>query len=154
MKTDDNLLSMVQTAVEDGVLEISPFAGIDSTNDVHIKVTTPSLEAIHLEGANRLVLDIDTTRDIEVHIEGAGRMRAKGRVGKLTVHSEGAGTIDAAELVAKAVDVTIEGAGRASVHATQSLKARIEGAGLVRYGGNPPNVEKTIDGIGHISQVD
>ena len=154
VKTDDNLLSMVHTEVLDGVLEIVAVNGIDAINDVHIKVTTSSLEAIHLEGANRLALDIDSAGEIDVHIEGAGRMRATGRVGKLTVHSEGAGTIEAADLVAKSVDVHIEGAGRATVNATHALKARIEGAGLVRYAGNPPKVEKNIDGIGRISQVD
>ena len=154
VRTDDNLLSMIRTEVLDGVLEIVAVSGIDANNDVHIKVTTPSLEAIHLEGANRLALDIASAGEIDVHIEGAGRMRATGRVGKLTVHSEGAGTIEAAELVAKSVDVHIEGAGRATVNATHALKARIEGAGLVRYAGNPSNVEKTIDGIGRVTQAD
>lgn len=154
VRTDDNLLSMVRTEVSEGVLEIDAASGINATTDVRVKVTTPSLAGIHLEGANRLALDIDSPGDIEVHIEGAGRMRANGRVGKLTVHSEGAGTIEAADLVAKSVDVTIEGAGRASVNATQALKARIEGAGIVRYAGNPASVEKTVDGIGRISQLD
>ena len=145
---------MVHTEVKAGVLEISPAAGFHLFNDVHIKVTAPTLAGIHLEGANKLILDIDSANDLDLHIEGAGRIRANGRVRRLTVHSEGAGAIDAADLKAKDVEVHIEGAGRATVHATDSLKARIEGAGIVRYSGNPKSVEKDVEGIGRISRLD
>lgn len=154
IKADDNLLRLIDTEVIDGVLEISPSASFSPLGDVQVKITTPSLAGVHLEGANRLRLVIDSKADLEVHIEGAGRVHASGRIGKMTIHSEGAGSIDAAELIARAVDVWIEGAGRATVNATESLKAQIEGAGYVRYGGNPARVEKNVDGIGHISRID
>jgi hypothetical protein len=56
--------------------------------------------------------------------------------------------------VARVVDVHIEGAGKARVNATESLKAWIEGAGVITYSGEPKTVEKTIDGIGRIKKVD
>lgn len=154
ISTDDNLLKVIKTEVAAGVLEISAAADIDPQGDIHVKVTTPTLAGIHLEGANRLKLDIDSPGALDLHLEGAGGVRAAGRIGRLSVHSEGAGSIDAAELIARAVDIHIEGAGRANVNASESLKARIEGAGLIRYSGNPPSVEKDIEGIGRISPTD
>ena len=151
---DDNLLQWVRTEVRAGVLEISPAVSMSPVADLKIKVTAPALSSIHLEGANRLKLDIDTTGDLDVHLEGAGRMNASGRVGRLVVRSEGAGSIEALELVARAVDVRIEGAGRADVHATESLKARIEGAGIIRYAGNPKDVDKDVEGFGRISRAE
>ena len=154
VRTDEGQMSGVRTEVVAGVLEISPEAGFVSINDLHVKVTAPSLAAIHLEGANKMTLAIDSRQALELHTEGAGRIRATGRVDAVTVIGEGASAVDAGELIARAADVRIEGAGRATVHATEKLKARIEGVGVVRYAGNPPSVDKEVDGIGHISRAD
>ena len=150
---DDNLLSFITTKVSDGVLEVSSSASFSPNSDLRVKVSVPALAGIHLEGANRLNLTIDSPADFALHIEGAGRVKAAGKVGRLSLHSEGAGSIDAAELVAGAVDVHIEGAGKAKVNATESLKAQIEGAGVITYLGEPKTVEKNIEGIGRISKA-
>jgi hypothetical protein len=154
VKTDENLLPAVHTEVIAGVLEISPDAGFKPHGDLHIKVTAPALAGIHLEGANKLTLTIHSRAPIELHSEGAVRIRAAGRVDAVTMRGEGASVVDARELIARSVDVRLEGAGRATVHATERLKARIEGAGVVRYAGNPTNVDKEVDGIGHISRIE
>lgn len=153
ISADDNLLSQITTEVKDGVLEVSPAISLSPRSDLRLKVSVPALEGIHLEGANRLNLNIDSPADFDLHIEGAGRVKAAGRVGRLTVHSEGAGSIDAEDLVAGVVDVHIEGAGKAKVNATESLKAHIEGAGVITYSGEPNKVEKNIEGIGRISKA-
>ena len=151
--TDDNLLGLVTTDVRDGVLEVTQVTNFSPRSDLRLKVSVPALAGIHLEGANRLNLNIDSPADFDLHMEGAGRVKAAGKVGRLSLHSEGAGNIDAAELVASEVDVRIEGAGKARVNATESLKARIEGAGVITYSGDPKMVEKNIEGIGRIGKA-
>ncbi len=153
ISADDNLLPIYRTEVVGDVLEVSHLGSISPSTRLRIRVATPALEAIHAEGANQVELSMDSTGPLELHTEGAGRVRASGKVGPLTVHSEGAGSVDAADLVSPSVDVTIEGAGRARVHATQSLKGRIEGAGSINYAGNPKTVERDIQGIGRISPI-
>jgi hypothetical protein len=123
-------------------------------NELHVKVTAPTLAGIELAGANKLTLAIESREGIELQTEGAGRIRASGRVDSATMVGAGASSIEAVDLIARAVDVRLEGAGRATVHATERLKARIEGAGLVRYAGNPSSVDKEIGGIGHISRIE
>lgn len=150
LTADDNLLALVGTEVRNGVLEFGPTASISPSSGMRLKVSVPALTGIHLEGANHLNLNIDSPDEFDLHIEGAGRVKAVGKVGKLILRSEGAGTVDASELVAASVDVSIEGAGKATVNATQSLKASIEGAGIITYWGDPKNVERNIDGIGRI----
>jgi hypothetical protein len=152
--SDDNLLSLITTEVKDGVLEISPAVSMSPSTGLRLKVSVPALAGIHLEGANHLNLNIDSPADFDLHLEGAGRVKAAGKVGHLNLHSEGAGSIDAAELVAGSVDVHIEGAGKATVNATESLKATIEGAGVITYSGDPKKVEKNIEGIGRIRKAD
>ena len=51
------------------------------------------------------------------------------------------------------MEVSIEGAGRATVNATESLKASIDGAGIITYSGDPKKVERNIDGIGRIAKA-
>lgn len=140
--------------MREGVLEVVATVNISPQTTMRLKVTTPALDAVHLEGANTLHLAIDSTRPLEVHIEGAGRVNALGKVPALTVHTEGAGSIDADQLLAGTVDIHVEGAGRAKVHATDVLRATIEGAGSITYKGNPKTVEKNIDGFGRISRAD
>lgn len=151
---DDNLLGLITTEVTDGVLEVSPAISMSPSSGLRLKVAVPVLAGIHLEGANHLNLNIESSAGFDLRLEGAGRVRAAGKVGSLKLHSEGAGNIDAAELLAGAVDVHIEGAGKARVHATESLKAWIEGAGVITYSGEPKTVERNIEGIGRIKKAD
>ena len=150
---DDNLLNLITTEVNDGVLEVTPALSMSPSSGMRLKVSVPSLAGIHLEGANRLNLNIDSPAGFDLHIEGAGRVKAAGKVGNLTLHSEGAGTIDAVDLVAGTVEVHIEGAGKARVNATERLKAHIEGAGVITYSGEPGKVENNIEGIGGVSNA-
>ena len=154
VRTDDNLLAAVRTDVIGRVLQISPDAGFTPSGDLHVRVTAPSLSGIHLEGANKLTLTIDSRTSIDLRSEGAARIRASGRADAVTVRGEGASSVDARDLIARSVDVRIEGAGRATVHATERLKARIEGAGVVRYAGNPSSVDREVEGIGHIGRIE
>jgi len=151
---DDNLLGFYQTEVREGVLEVVSTVSINPKTTMRLKVMTPVLEGVHLEGANNLNLTIDSTRPLDLHIEGAGRVNASGKVPEFTVHTEGAGSIDADQLLAGTVDIHVEGAGRAKVHAADVLRANIEGAGSITYKGDPKTVEKNIDGFGRISRAD
>ena len=153
LTSDDNLIGLLATEVRDGVLEVTPTVNISPSTGMRLKVSVPSLAGIHLEGANHLNLNIDSPGEFTLHIEGAGKVKAAGKVGSLIIHSEGAGTIDAAELVAGTVDVRIEGAGRARVNATETLKASIEGAGVITYSGDPKTVDRNIEGIGRIARA-
>jgi len=150
---DDNLLHFYSTEVVDGVLKVSHTGSLSPKSRLVVKVAVPALDGVTLEGANRLELTIDSAKPLSVHLSGAGRVRASGKVGPLTLHSEGAGNIDAYDLVAPDVDVHIEGAGKAKVHATESLKAHIEGAGTITYRGDPKTVEKDIEGVGRIAKA-
>jgi len=149
---DDNLLHFYTTEVIDGVLKVTHAGSLSPRSRLTVKIAVPALESVDLEGANHLDLTIDSAAPLAVHLSGAGRMKASGKVGSLTLHSEGAGTIEAADLVARDVDVHLEGAGKARVHATERLKAHIEGAGAITYRGEPKTIEKDIEGLGRIAR--
>jgi hypothetical protein len=58
--------------------------------------------------------------------------------------------LQAGDLMAQDVEISVTGAGKADVYASNLLRAAITGAGNVSYHGNPKSVEKKIAGAGKI----
>ena len=66
----------------------------------------------------------------------------------------GASRLQAEELQTRTTELSITGAGKAEVYATDTLRTAISGAGKVSYAGNPKTVEKRISGAGSIHRAD
>ncbi|RMG59523.1 MAG: hypothetical protein D6722_22120 [Bacteroidetes bacterium] len=77
-------------------------------------------------------------------------MRLQGEAEQARLQISGAGTLEAFDLQASAVEAILGGAATAQVFADHTLKARISGAGLVKYRGEPEVVESSISGAGNI----
>lgn len=88
---------------------------------------------------------------IEVVSNGASLFEISGIADKLSVRVAGAAHVNARELTAKEVVFRVEGLGFGSVHATDELDVRIEGAGKVTYKGNP-NVRRVVEGLGSVNE--
>ena len=86
---------------------------------------------------------------MRVSIDGQGRVEAKGATDSLSIEIDGAGTVDARSLQARAADVSIDGVGKVTTWAVESLEARIDGFGRIEYVGNPC-VRQRIDGAGRV----
>lgn len=87
--------------------------------------------------------------EVKIYGEGGFLFELKGVANKLDVTINGAGHVDAAELKTKDVTFTAAGFGTGSVYATETLNAKIEGVGKVRYKGDP-KVTQYIDGLGSV----
>jgi hypothetical protein len=73
----------------------------------------------------------------------------KGTLTFLNAISEGAGNIDADHFESKVVDCRVSGVGKATVYATDELRAVVEGVGKIGYRGTP-SVNKQVNGIGMV----
>jgi hypothetical protein len=62
--------------------------------------------------------------------------------------------LHSSELATQDVEISVTGAGKADVYATNLLRAAITGAGKVSYSGHPKSVQKQIAGAGSISPND
>lgn len=147
---DEAAVEHVTVEVEDERLQLSmenrrPFDG-----KVEIRITTPVLESVEVNGVAALELSGMQSGELEMELNGAGATRARGTVDALALEVNGAGEIDATELVASTVDVEISGAGKAKVHAIKELYAELSGVGSVRYTGDPERVEKDVSGVGTV----
>lgn len=146
--TDSNLLAHVETNVEDGKLKIKPRGRIRPKTGLRVDVTVPRLTAARISGAGDMNI-IDLAGDhLDLSISGAGTLQANGYVNDLSTSISGAGDADLGNLRAANANVRISGSGDACVCASESITARISGAGdLVCYG-NPTYVDQSVSGAG------
>ena len=148
---DDNLLSRVETTVQNGVLSIDVRGSCKFRSGLELVVGTPSLERFTIEGSGDVRIESLAADRIELAIEGSGSLRATGTARSLVGSIEGSGSLELAELAADAAKLSIEGSGSMSVHATKTLRYSIEGSGSIRYSGEP-DVNGEIDGSGSVER--
>ncbi|MDX5404029.1 MAG: DUF2807 domain-containing protein [Bacteroidota bacterium] len=107
---------------------------------------------IENRGVGDIVAEVHA-RSIKADLMGVGSIILRGKASQLDFRLHGSGKLDAKELVGISGSVTCSGIGVATVHLTDSLKARLNGLGSIRFRGRP-KLDKDITGIGTIEPVD
>ena len=64
--------------------------------------------------------------------------------------NKGAGSYDAPRLESENANIKLQGVGRATVWATQTLNATVDGVGSIDYFGSP-DVRKSVSGLGKVA---
>lgn len=174
VETDDNILPLIETVVENATLKIRPTQrnATFSTKKLKIVVNARNLDRIDIAGKGDIHADALKVADLKAGISGAGDLRIKsldadalsisiagsgdfeagGRAANVRANIAGSGDIKAGNLDAKAVDINIAGSGDATVWARNSLKVSIAGSGDVGYYGDA-QVQNSIWGSGSIKRL-
>lgn len=152
LEGDENLLQHVETFVQDSTLNIRTDKSVRSGR-LRIIITAPRIDDFQVAGSGSLSCpDGFCFGDMRLGISGSGNASLSGKASSLHVEIAGSGSVDAGDLAAQDVQVSISGTGSVEVHADRWLDASISGAGSIRYSGNP-KVTKRIVGAGIISGV-
>jgi hypothetical protein len=169
---DDNIVPLVETVVEGGVLKIRwPEHGNVSTRyrDLAIVVDAKTLDAIALGGSGRIhapqlaattfsakvggsgdiVIDALEADSVAATLGGSGRIVLAGRADSLEATLSGSGSLAAGKLATRDVRTSLQGSAQATVWAKDALRATISGSGDIAYYGRP-KVTQTIAGSGAI----
>ncbi len=147
---DENLLSHIRTSTEGNQLKIDMEGPLAPSEGIKIVVTSPSLTTAELSGAVEFTAKPLSGAQFAIDTSGATKITLSGKVGRLLANLTGASKLEAADLPADDIELSVTGAGKADVTAANSLRAAITGAGKVTYGGSPKSVEKKITGAGKI----
>jgi hypothetical protein len=123
------------------------------THGMKVKLSSATMTGARITGAVRLSATRLSGKGFYLEATGATRVTVDGAVNELLATMSGASRLDAESLRVKLAEVSISGAGRAEVSASDTLKVAISGAGKVTYNGNP-TIEKHISGAGSIKQRD
>jgi Putative auto-transporter adhesin, head GIN domain len=149
---DDNLLDRVTTRVSGGKLSIGNEAGGYTTrNPIRVDVVVPAVHELTLSGSGTIDADGVDVDEFTIALSGSGAVSASGRALHVDVKLNGSGDVQLQDLLARDVRATMSGTGRIAVHATESLDASVPGTGSIVYTGNPPQVRKSVDGIGSVT---
>ena len=152
LRGDDNIVPEVVTTVSDGELELTIDHWLVRPKiNTTVEVWAPSLSKISVSGAADMRVDGLHGEHFELAVSGASTSKVSGTIDHFEVDSSGANTLDARELHAKVVKITVSGAGDSEVWASEQLDANVSGAGNVRYWGQPADVKENVSGAGSIS---
>jgi hypothetical protein len=148
---DDNILPILETKVENDTLKIDSKGSYNTRLGVKVKITLPTLEGVSVSGSGAIHVTGLKAGELEAGVTGSGDITLGGAVDRLRAQITGSGELQAGELGAKDVRITVTGSGDAAVRATEQLDASVTGSGDVRYSGNPPKVRKNVTGSGDIA---
>lgn len=175
VETDDNLQSLIETRVEDGVLRIRPAKRNLNlrTRNLKIVVTARQIERLSLGGSGTIDADVLRGKRLDVDLGGSGKiqiarldaetvsasvagsgdLRAEGgSVRDLAVSIGGSGNVDLGRIAADTARVSVAGSGDATVWAKSDLRASIAGSGDVGYYGDP-KVSRSVAGSGEVRRI-
>jgi hypothetical protein len=107
--------------------------------------------AVVTQGSGEVTLNKLNLRSLKLDSGGSGAITSSGRVAQQEVRISGSGEYRGEQMQSERASVNLTGAASAAVWATQSLKARVDGAGSIRYRGNP-QIQQDIAGAGSIEQ--
>ncbi len=153
IRTDENLLRHVEVSMDGKTLRLEWHGQLHPTHGMKVRVSSASLTGGRLTGAVRLTATRLSGKGFYLDGTGATRVTADGAVNELMASMTGASKLDAESLQVKIAELSISGAGKAEVSASDILKVAISGAGKVTYHGNP-TLEKRISGAGSVRQRD
>jgi hypothetical protein len=176
VEAEDNLLSYIETYVENGVLIVRPrndvwlrprrgmkiwvtapsYSRITTIGSGNIigqnKITDPSKLEVRVKGNGDIRLDIDAP-EVAATLTGNGGINLKGQSKVFDGELMGNGNIKAFDLMAEETRVHIMGNGDAEVFASVKLDVSIGGNGSVQYKGGA-QASTHITGNGNIRKAD
>jgi len=175
IEADDNLMPLIETVIDNGMLKIRPTKrnlNLESKS-IRVVVQARSIERLALGGSGSIEADPLRARKLDVDLGGSGSIKLKGvesdtlavalggsgdlkaergTVGKLSVSIGGSGDVDLGRVQANSASVTIAGSGEATVWPRNELSATIAGSGDVNYYGDP-QVSKSTLGSGGVRRM-
>lgn len=171
IEADDTVHDIIEVKVRNGTLIFR----MDTKNAIlkktKVYINNPEFEEIHIKGAGNIwsttgikghsldllasgTADVDldvNVSDLEATIHGAGHIKLRGQAETSSMNIDGAGGIKAFSLQVDELDVELNGAGSAQVHANEELDVEIRGIGKVTYEGDP-HLRKDISGLGRLKR--
>jgi len=169
VEADDNLLPLIETVVEDGILKIRSKKKVNlQTRNLKIVVQAREIDRLALGGSGSI--DADRVHGARVHIDlgGSGTIRVgkaeaevisaslggngdlkvdDGSARSLSISIGGSGKVDMARVRVDKASVSVGGSGDATLWVRDSLSMSVAGSGDVNYYGDP-QVSKSVVGSG------
>lgn len=117
---------------------------------IRIAIEARELEKFIVEGAGKFKISGVDSEDFDIKLPGAASIQVDGKCGELGISIAGAATVNAEKLICEHGRVRISGTGTISLHASESIDARVSGLGKIDVYGDPEEIDQRISGLGRI----
>lgn len=174
VSAQQNLLPIIQTREEDGVLRIFGSENYNSSEPIKIRITLPAVDQLNVSGsgsvkvitgltAERLNISIGGSGEVScmqcsigklgTSISGSGEITLGGKCDDWKADISGSGEAHAKGFTSNTLDVSISGSGTVTADVTTALNAQVSGSGDVFYTG-APTVNSSVSGSGSVKKLD
>ena len=150
IETDENLLPLVKTEVRNKTLHIYTKGFLLPSNRIRIAASVQNIKDFTSNGSTEGDINNINNNDLDIGINGSGKLHLNGKSGNVDFHTSGSSKIDATSLISENSHIQINGSGNIQVYATNSIDVQINGSGTVKYKGDAKNVNQQINGSGRI----
>ena len=132
IESDDNIIPIIYTTVEDGVLKIGLKSPVFIITKLKITISMPEYKSISLAGSGKAFVQFQTKqKSTELSIPGSGEMKVRSSCEDLKIHLGGSGNLSL-EGDADTASVLISGSGNVWLSGKgKSMKAKIGGSGNI-----------------------
>jgi len=147
---DDNIIGLLKTEIEDGVLEVYLASGHNYKNiDVDVEISAKGLNGVSNKGSG--TVDISNVENLDFYLKnlGSGEIFFSGASQTLNIENEGSGRISGFSFSSNTCTVDILGSGDVEVNCIDELNVTIDGSAKVFYKGSPIITEE-IEGSGKV----
>jgi len=174
IESDDNIVPLIETVVENGTLKIR-FSDKNmsvSTKTLKVTINAKTVEGLSVAGSGDLraarlqsanlktsiagsgdvvitLLDADA---LVVSIAGSGNFTAGGKARSVETKIAGSGELKIGRLEAGSVKISVAGSGDATVWAKEALTISVAGSGDVKYYGDA-KVTQSVAGSGSVKRL-
>ncbi len=171
-RAQGNLLPLLKTEVEDGVLHVYFDENVSSSKEITLLVSGPSFDKLSVSGSGKIrvetplqseKMDISvsgsgdftmlqaTIGTLECSVSGSGNVEIGGTANSTEAHISGSGEINAKKLAINELKAHVAGSGSIYAHVNQTIEAHVSGSGNVYYTGDP-RVDSDVSGSGNVSR--
>lgn len=150
IECEENLLDIIETTVQNGVLYIQSNESFSTNLPITIKCGSPKIKEVNVSGSGNVTLENINEKELLLSVKGSGDIDVEGTCHSLTASVSGSGDIDAEDLTAQNVVVSVSGSGDAVVRAKESVKASVSGSGSIKVKGKPQHKQISESGSGRV----
>ena len=149
-------MAQLEATVTDGVLSLDQDhvrIGKNRWRDTGLTavISMPALNGLSVSGVADGEVDGIKSEAFQVDLSGVGDLDLSGSCDQLDAQVSGVGDLDASELECRIVSVDVSGVGEASVYASESVDASVNGIGSINIYGSPAQVDKSTTFLSSIS---
>jgi hypothetical protein len=143
--SDDNLVGMIATDVQDGTLRIRVSGSLTTHNQLKVDVTSAAaIDYVSQTGGSTVDVEDLSSDNLTASVEGGSTLRAGGRTANLQLTADGGSTADLRNVEAESARVRVDGGSTAFVQARKAITGACHGGSTLEVSGSagPDSVEK------------